>query len=102
MMDQNNQPENKKARSVGLLGSCWPSVCGFKLLHLHHLHLLHLLLLLLVVVVVVSRMDGTLSPVKKGRPESVPRVMFTGFEPMEVQHYTKVSVDQLQPLLCSR
>lgn len=35
-------------------------------------------------------MDGTLSPVKKSRPDSVPQVMFTGFEPIEVQHYTKV------------
>lgn len=38
----------------------------------------------------VCRMEGTLSPIKKLPPESTPRVMFTGFEPSQVQHYTKV------------
>lgn len=49
----------------------------------------------------VCRMEGTLSPLKKLPPESTPRVMFTGFEPSQVQHYTKViSPICVEPFLC--
>ncbi|XP_041848881.1 PAX-interacting protein 1 [Melanotaenia boesemani] len=36
-----------------------------------------------------ARMEEIQSPSKKLPPESTPRVMFTGFEPMQVQQYTK-------------
>ncbi|XP_030608412.1 PAX-interacting protein 1 isoform X1 [Archocentrus centrarchus] len=36
-----------------------------------------------------ARLEEIQSPSKKLPPESTPRVMFTGFEPMQVQQYTK-------------
>lgn len=36
-----------------------------------------------------ARLDETHSPTKKLPPESTPQVMFTGFEPTQVQQYTK-------------
>lgn len=38
----------------------------------------------------MGRLDETHSPTKKLPPESTPQVMFTGFEPTQVQQYTKV------------
>uniref|UniRef100_A0A3Q1DF99 PAX-interacting protein 1 n=1 Tax=Amphiprion ocellaris TaxID=80972 RepID=A0A3Q1DF99_AMPOC len=43
----------------------------------------------------VCRLEEIQSPSKKLPPESTPRVMFTGFEPMQVQQYTKVKLHAL-------
>lgn len=40
--------------------------------------------------VVCYRLEEIQSPSKKLPPESTPRVLFTGFEPAQVQQYTKV------------
>ena len=46
-----------------------------------------------VCVCVLCRLEEIQSPSKKLPPESTPRVMFTGFEPMQVQQFTKVKLD---------
>lgn len=43
----------------------------------------------------MGRLDETHSPTKKLPPESTPQVMFTGFEPIQVQQYTKVIFDSI-------
>lgn len=43
----------------------------------------------------VYRLEEIQSPSKKLPPESTPRVMFTGFEPTQVQQYTKVKPHHL-------
>uniref|UniRef100_A0AAQ6A919 PAX-interacting protein 1 n=1 Tax=Amphiprion ocellaris TaxID=80972 RepID=A0AAQ6A919_AMPOC len=42
-----------------------------------------------------AQLEEIQSPSKKLPPESTPRVMFTGFEPMQVQQYTKVKLHAL-------
>lgn len=41
----------------------------------------------------LGRLEETHSPTKKLPPESTPQVLFTGFEPTQVQQYTKVTFD---------
>lgn len=43
----------------------------------------------------MGRLDETHSPTKKLPPESTPQVMFTGFEHIQVQQYTKVFFDSI-------
>lgn len=43
----------------------------------------------------MGRLDETHSPTKKLPPESTPQVMFTGFEPIQVQQYIKVFFDSI-------
>uniref|UniRef100_A0A3Q4BZY6 PAX-interacting protein 1 n=1 Tax=Mola mola TaxID=94237 RepID=A0A3Q4BZY6_MOLML len=80
MTDSNNQPANKKARSV-------QAVAGeYKTLDLNQrLPGCHVIMQFC-----LCRLEEIQSPNKKLPPESTPQVMFTGFEPTQVQQYTKV------------
>lgn len=47
----------------------------------------------------VCRLEEIQSPSKKLPPESTPRVVFTGLEPLQVQQYTKVRLHPAERLL---
>lgn len=83
MSDSNSQPANKKARSVQQV-SDMEKVAGQ----------LSTFFCNTAVVAHMGRLDETHSPTKKLPPESTPQVMFTGFEPTQVQQYTKVTTRQ--------
>lgn len=96
MTDSNNQPANKKARSVQ------QAVCELETVDLDQNQSRLPCNDATVekcekVKFCVCRLEEIQSPNKKLPPESTPQVMFTGFEPTQVQQYTKVKSDFSKP-----